>query len=224
MADRYNLFDFPHKPFRFMWMEVVSEVGNVNYTDDGALEALERKIKFAADSYAHHNRDESEFFGPLLRRIDAALADGWVADHEHHLGVLEGLKERMRALRSEANVEARGRATEAFYRDLCRYLAEDLDHMMMEQTEIMQRFQDRHTDAELQQMERDFIAARVDPDYMKSLTPLFLRAGNIDQRTFVLGIIKSQVPAPAFDDLVQGLVASIVPAAELQQIQQRLGT
>ena len=44
MSDRYSFFEFPHKPFRFMWMEEVSSIGNVNYTDDVALDALQTMI------------------------------------------------------------------------------------------------------------------------------------------------------------------------------------
>jgi hypothetical protein len=47
MSERYNLFDFPHQPFRFMWMEIVSEVGSTNYTDDAAVDALAKKVSFA---------------------------------------------------------------------------------------------------------------------------------------------------------------------------------
>lgn len=53
----------------------------------------------------------------------------------------------------------------------------------------MAHFQANFTDAELHQMERDFIK-HMDPKMMQAMTPIFLRAGNIDDRTKIIGAIK----------------------------------
>jgi hypothetical protein len=223
MPNRHNLFDFPHKAFRFMWMDVVSTIGTTDPGSQKALEQLDDKVKFAVDSYAHHNEDESTWFAPRLRELDAPLADKWVADHEENLHAMESLKERLRTIRDESDPRARAAMLADYYRDACDFLAEDLMHMAMEQNEVMGVFQRAFTDEQLRDLEVQFIAERIDPAYMKGLTPLFLRACNLDERTMLLSLIKRQVPSPeAFQGLLGGLVASIVPAEELAQIRARL--
>lgn len=53
----------------------------------------------------------------------------------------------------------------------------------------MAHFQAHFSDAELDQIEIAFIK-QMDPRHLQSLTPLFLRAGNLDDRTKILGAIK----------------------------------
>jgi len=224
VARRHNFFDFPHKPFRHMWMDLVSSIGCVNYTDDRALEELAGKVQFATDVYAHHNRDESEWFGPRLQELDSELTSRWLADHEEHLHTLTDLRDDIHAIREEKDLTKRGELTAAFYDKACAYLAGDLDHMISEQTEVMKAFQDRYDDDELREMEARFLQERIDPAYLQRLTPLFLRAGNLDERTFLLSIAQQQAPSPeAFQGLLGDLVASIVPPNELVEIRRRLG-
>ncbi len=224
MAERHNLFEFPHKSFRFMWMEVVSVAGTANSGDDASLAQLQAKVDFAVDAYAHHNHDESSWFAPKLAEIDRDLAARWVSEHAEHEHVLQSLKDRVRAIRAEPDAASRSAKLKDFYRFVCRFLADDLDHMAMEQEAIMTAFQGAFTDEQLRALEGQFIAERIDPAYMQSLTPLFLRACNIDERTQLLSLVQKQVPSPeAFRGLLDGLVAGIVPAGELTQIRGRLG-
>ena len=62
-----------------------------------------------------------------------------------------------------------------------------------EETVVMAEFQANFTDAELQTIETDFIK-QMDPKHLQELTPMFMRAGNIDDRTRMLFAIK--VPPP----------------------------
>ncbi len=224
MSERKNFFDFPHKAFRYMWMDVVAEIGSTNPSLDASLAAMEAKVNFACDAYAHHNKDESEWMGPRLQELDAALTKHWLSDHDSHLGTLDELKSRVRAIRSSPDVDARTRALGELYRFACRFLAEDLVHMQLEQEPIMAAFQKAYSDDQLQAMEMQFIQERINPTLMKSLTPLFLKSGNVDDRTRLLSVIKRQVPAPAFDELLAGLVAGFVSPEELTQLRSRLAT
>ncbi len=222
MSERKNFFDFPHKAFRYMWMDVVAVVGTTNPSLDPSLDAMEAKISFACDAYAHHNQDESEWMGPRLQELDAPLAKRWLDDHDSHLNTMEELKSRVRALRATADVGARARALGELYRFVCHFLAEDLVHMELEQEPIMAAFQKAYSDDQLQDMEAQFIRDRIDPSLMKKLTPLFLKACDVDDRTRLLSVIKRQVPAPAFEELLGGLVAGIVGPEELAQLRSRL--
>jgi hypothetical protein len=223
MADRHNFFTFPHKPFRHMWMDVVAAVGRTNPTLEKDLEALDTKVAFACDVYAHHNRDESEWFATRVRELDSALATRWLRDHDSHLEVLTKLTARVHAIRGNPSVEARTKELADLYRYVCHFLAEDLVHMEFEQTEIMSSFQKAYTDEQLRAMEQQFIQERIDPAFMQSLTPLFLQAGNVDDRTFLLTMAKQKMPPPAFNQMLSGLVANIVAPEELSQLKTRLG-
>jgi hypothetical protein len=223
MSERKNFFEFPHKAFRYMWMDIVGVVGGTNPSLEGSLAAMETKMTFACDAYAHHNKDESEWLGPRLHELDAPLAQRWLADHDSHLTTLDELKSRVRSIRSTAAVEERTRALGELYRFVCRFLAEDLVHMELEQEPIMAAFQKAYSDDQLEAMEAQFIRDRINPDLMKTLTPLFLKAGNVDDRTRLLSVIKQQVPPPVFEGIFGGLVAGLVDPEELAQLRSRVG-
>jgi hypothetical protein len=222
MSERKNFFDFPHKAFRYMWMDVVAAIGATNPSLDGSLAAMEAKVTFACDAYAHHNKDESEWMGPRLQELDASLAKHWLADHDSHVGTMEELQSRAHAIRSTPDVAERTRALGELYRYVCRFLAEDLVHMQLEQEPIMAAFQKAYSDDQLQAMEAQFIQERINPALMKSLAPLFLKSGNVDDRTRLLSVVKRQVPPPAFEELLAGLVAGLVGPEELAQLRSRL--
>jgi hemerythrin-like domain-containing protein len=205
-----------------MWMEVVSKIGCVNFTDDKDLEALQDLVNYATDVYAHHNRDESEWFGVRLRALDEGLAHRWLRDHDEHLQVLTEFRERLQEIRRRP-VDERCSMISDYYDYACSFLKNDLEHMWMEQGEIMAVFHAKYTDDELRELEAQFIRERIDPAYMQRLAPLFLRASNIEDRTFSLSIMKEQAPPEAFRGMLEDLAAKIIPAAELGVIKQRIG-
>ncbi|MBN2196460.1 MAG: hypothetical protein JW751_26855 [Polyangiaceae bacterium] len=223
MSDRHNFFELPHKPFRLMWMELVGAIGAINPRDEAALARLEARVEFATDVYAEHNRDESEWYGPRLRELHAELAARWLADHEDHLRLLASLGGRTRAVRAELAVAARRDLLADLYRFFCEFVADDLAHMSLEEGQIMFAFQAAYDDDRLHELEAAFIAERVSPDAMQRLTPLYLRACNVDERAVVFAWLQRRTPADIFDDLMGGVVANVVPAGELAEIRARLG-
>ncbi len=223
MADRYNLFELPHKPFRLMWTELVGPLGSVNPADEGALARLEARIEFATEVYAQHNRDESEWLGPHLRAANPALAERWLADHADHQRVLEHLAARARAVCVETDRAVRRDLLADLYRFFCEFLADDLAHMSLEQGEIMFELQAAHDDDELRALEAEFLDSQVSADQLQRVTPLFLRAGNFDERAWILELAQRRIERDAFEDLMARVVPSIVPPRELAEIRARLG-
>ena len=220
---RYNFFDFPHKPFRFMWLELIQHIGNANYTSDDALRALKAEVDFAATTYIHHGRDESEWFGARLAELDADLAKAWIAEHSSQEAELLEFPARAQALLDEPDHGKRAELARDFYIFASAFLARELDHMMNEQQKVMVPFQEAYDDDTLMEMEQQFLRDRISPEYMQSLTPLFLRSGNIDERHFTLSIIQSQIPDGPFRGMLDDFAAQFVPADELSVIKQRLG-
>ncbi|HOU92906.1 MAG TPA: hypothetical protein PLU22_17755 [Polyangiaceae bacterium] len=223
MSDRYNLFELPHKPFRLMWAELLGPLGAVNPTDEAALARLEARIEFATEVYAQHNREESEWLGPRLRVINPELADRWLADHADHQRVLEHLAARARSVCAEADVAARRELLADLYRFFCEFMADDLAHMSLEQGEIMCELQAAYDDDELRALERAFLDEQVSADQLQRVTPLFLRAGNLDERARILALAQRRIDHDAFEDLMARVVPRIIPAPELAELRARLG-
>jgi hypothetical protein len=220
---RYNFFDFPHKPFRFMWLELVQHIGNANYTSDEALRKLKEEVDFAANTYIHHGNDESEWFGARLAELAPEMARDWIAEHDSQEAELREFPVRAQALLDEPDHAKRAEMARDFYIFASKFVAEELHHMMKEQEKVMVPFQEAYTDEQLMELEQQFLRDRISPEYMQSLTPLFLRSGNIDERHFTLSIIQSQIPADAFAGMLDDFAAQFVPADELAVIKQRLG-
>jgi hypothetical protein len=223
MADRYNFFELPHKGFRMMWAELIGPLGSLDVGDEESLCQLEARLEFATEVYAQHNRDESEWFGPRLCVIDTELTQRWLADHADHEHVLAHLMARARALRVEPDLAVRRELLADFYRFFCEYVADDFEHMSLEQGEIMCAFQVAYDDDQLRELEAQFLAERVSADTLQRLTPLFLRAFNREERTWLLTHLHRRLDPETFAHLMGDVVERAVPARELPELRVRFG-
>jgi len=95
--------------------------------------------------------------------------------------------------------------------------------MSLEQGEIMCELQAAYDDDELRALERAFLDEQVSADQLQRVTPLFLRAGNLDERARILALAQRRIDHDAFEDLMARVVPRIIPAPELAELRARLG-
>lgn len=64
---RQDMFQLPHKAFRYMWTEATRLVGSLDVTDKEEVERTADAVLFACKIYLHHNHIESETFAPPIK-------------------------------------------------------------------------------------------------------------------------------------------------------------
>jgi hypothetical protein len=218
-----NLFIFPHKAFRFMFCELLNKIGKVNYTNDKELEELQKDVNYAVHAYTTHNHDESTYWADLLKEKEPETVAKWLKDHEEHEHELHEFDKSIASIIAEKSLQKRTGLVDSLYQALADFLIGDLTHMREEQTIINDLYLKHYSVEEINGLEMTFIK-QMDPKHMQALTPLLMRAHNLDGRAFLLGAIKNTgAPPPALHGIL-GLLRSInVPNEEITEIFTRVG-
>lgn len=195
----------------------------MNYTNNKELEELQKDINYATHVYTTHNHDESTYWADLLKEKEPEVVAKWLKDHKEHEHELHEFDKSIASILAEKSAQKRTGLVDTFYQSLADFLIGDLQHMREEQTTINDLYLKHYSVEELDRLELAFIK-QMDPKHMQALTPLLMRAHNLDGRAYLLGAIKNTgAPPPALLGIL-GLLRSInVPNEELTEIFTRVG-
>jgi hypothetical protein len=156
---------------------------------------------------------ENIFFGFLHRR---AKRRG--LDRKPHISVVRT------AIQSVLEIEdhdARLLAGAKAYRLVTQSVAHHLEHMIYEETVIMDLFRTKLSDPEIDAIEA-VVVKHLPPSMLQACTPIFIRYHNTQGRAYLLNIIKASAPPPAFAG-VCGLAKSLLSAQEVESLEKALG-
>lgn len=173
--------------------------------------------------YTAHNHDESTYWADLLKEKEPEVVDKWLKDHKEHEHELHEFDKNIASIIAEKSNEKRAGMVDSLYHSLAEFLIGDLAHMREEQTIINDLYLKHYTVAEIDRLEMEFVK-QMDPKHLQGLTPLLMRAHNLDGRAFLLGAIKNTGAPPQALQGILGLLRSInVPNDEITEIFTRVG-
>jgi len=165
-----NLFYFPHKFFRKLWMTVIGDVGKTDFQDQEEVQMLIPFVTMAADAYIEHNHGENEFFLSMLEEKDPEQHAKWKNDHKHHEEELEVMKKEVRRIAAIADNTERRIEGLKWSSVLHRFLAADLEHMDFEENQIMSLLAKHFPAPALKEQEMKLIKS-LRPEFLKQMLP-----------------------------------------------------
>ncbi|HTT09679.1 MAG TPA: hemerythrin domain-containing protein [Burkholderiaceae bacterium] len=194
---RHDIYAAVHKGLRACMAHVLVEAGRMDTTDaDDTAQALGsmRHLLLLCRTHLEH---EDRFVHAAMEARCPGSAATTRGDHEHHVRSIVQLESAARAVEDSAG-EARRSAARALYTLLSRFVAENYEHMHVEETRNNIVLWAEYTDAELIALKGRLIAAippEVNMAFMRwmapSLSPL--------ERAELLGNARQGMPAAAFD-------------------------
>lgn len=193
---RHDMYRPVHKGLRSMMCDVLVRVGRLDAGDDvevAATAACVRDMLGLCRSHLHH---ENQFIHAAMESRRRGSSATTARDHLHHEKSIEALEGRLRVL-EHGNREARQEVAQALYRDLALFVADNFQHMDVEETANNAELWETHADEELAAV-HDALVASIPPEKMLVYLRWMVPAMAPEERVELFAGIRQNLPAEAF--------------------------
>jgi hypothetical protein len=195
-APRVDMYSGIHKALRALMADTLLAVGRMDWSDDLETAQTTQRIVELLDFCRSHLAHENEFVHAAIE-ARAPGASETIAheheEHEQHIALLGATVEAVRA----APAELRAGLSLELYRELALFIAENFQHMHVEETAHNAVLWARYTDAELIEIHGALVAS-IPPQEMMYTARWLVPFMNPAERAGLLGDMKAHAPAPAF--------------------------
>lgn len=199
-AQRFDIYQFIHKGLRDFMGDTLSRLGRVDVTDAEDLADAMSRVEGLLDFCAKHVQHENEFIHTAIRARQPGAASRTADDHVEHLRSIDVLHKEVRAV-YDADDAQRHVLALRLYRHLALFVAENLQHMHIEETANNAALWAHYTDEELVAL-HDRLVATVSPADMMLSMRWMVPAMTPQQRAGMLGEMKAGAPAEVFEAVV----------------------
>jgi hypothetical protein len=196
-APRYDLYLGIHKALRAYMGDSLALLGRSDWSDAADREAALARMRELLWICTVHLEDENRFVHPALEACTPGAAARIAAEHQHHQRDIDALGRHADRLAAAPDA-ALGLG---LYHRLSRFVAENFEHMLYEESEHNALLWARYSDDELAAIEADIVAA-VPPEAMAVLLPWFLSALNHPERVGLLAGLRQGMPPEIFDGVL----------------------
>jgi len=193
--ERVNLYMPIHKALRSFMTDTLGRVGRLDVFDADELQATLGQLDTLLTSCADHVQHENDFLHTAIEARQPAGSARTAADHLEHVESIE-------ALRAEANALAAAAADQRMvlalrlYRHLALFVAENFQHMHIEETVNAAALWKHYSDAELHQL-HDRLLATLPPEAHLLVARWMVPAMNPTERAGMLNEMKQATPPEA---------------------------
>ena len=204
-APRFDMYGPIHKALRSFMCDTLLRAGRIDVNDaaefDATLGQVDTLLAFCLDHIEHENA----FVHAAIEARRPAGAQRTTDDHVEHIETIAALREETAALRG-TKPQARPMLAHRLYHHLALFVAENFQHMHIEETANNAALWALYSDAELHEIhgrilagippEKDLVVARW---MIPALCPM--------ERAIIVGHAKAQMPPEAF----LGVLAHVRP-------------
>jgi hypothetical protein len=202
---RMDLYLSIHKALRSFMSDTLVRVGRIDVADaadrDAALAQLDRLLELCLG----HLRHENAFVHTAIEARQPAGSRRVAEEHVEHVDTIAELQAEVHALRSSQADDAE-RLAVRLYRHLALFVAENFQHMHVEETTHNALLWQHYSDRELGELHARILAS-ISPEEHALVARWMLPASTPAERAQIVGAAKSQMPAEA----LSGMLATIRP-------------
>lgn len=219
-SPRMDMYAGIHKAMRAVMADTLVQIGRMDAADDASLQAGTQRLLELLEFCTSHLQHENDFVHAAMEARAPGASAAVAHEHEEHLADiarLSGLVQRLR----EAQAPARGPLALALYRELSRFVAHNLEHMLVEETAHNAVLWAHYTDAELAGI-HDALVASIPPQEMMFTARWMVPAMCPAERAMVLADMRAKAPAPAFEAILS-IVQPHLDGGEWTKLTRALG-
>ena len=216
---RPHLYTGIHKALRKYMSAVLTSVGQLDATDDLQCREVMADVQQLLDVLHGHVETENTMVHPAIEARYPGTLAGITAEHAGHEVAIEQLRHYTRTLLTLSGKE-RGAFALFLYRELSSFVAENLEHMLREETQNQHLLWAAYSDAELLAIEQA-IHASLPPEKMAALLPWIVSAISVEERLEMYQGMRQTVPPVAFDGALS-IARSCLPARAWEKLSTAL--
>jgi hypothetical protein len=198
--------------------ETLLSVGRMDPDDEADVEAAAASVRELLAFARSHLQHEEVWIHPALESVRAGSSEKTRTDHLEHREAFTLIETSLRALESSTG-PARASAALRLYRQLALFLAENFQHMHVEESDNHATLVECYRDEEVIALS-DRLVASLTPTEKATAMRWMVAQVNAAERAAVLTKVRETAPAPAFAALL-GLVRphlSVRDAAKLDAV------
>lgn len=196
-SGRPNLYAAVHKGLRAFMGDTLVAIGRADPNDAQELASALQQVRDLLEIALSHLEHEDRFMHTAMEACRPGSSERTADDHQGHLEAIAALRAGLaRVENSEA--QARGAAVDALYRRLARFVAENFEHMEIEESQNMAVLWEALDDAQLESIHGAIIQA-IPPLTMARFQRWILPSVSHPERVGMLAEMRANAPAPAFE-------------------------
>ncbi|MDO9292682.1 MAG: hemerythrin domain-containing protein [Hydrogenophaga sp.] len=203
-SSRENLYAGIHKALRAFMTDTLLAVGRADPSDPQDVAEASGRVIGLMNLCEAHVQHENSFVHPAIEARTPGVCGEVAQDHVEHLHHIQRLRAAAQQLPGlDAPLQAG--ALHALYLELSLFVADNLQHMHVEETRHNAALWSAYTDAELRAI-HDALVATIPPSEMMQVMRWMLPQMHALERLQVLGGMRQGAPAPVFQavlDVVQ---------------------
>ena len=204
-GQRFDLYSPIHKGIRAFMASTLEAAGRMDWTDAQDVATNLQEVRSLLGFLRSHLHHENQFLHPALEARRPGSACRTAAEHVDHGRALEALEAAILAVERAAGA-ARAQAAQQLYRELALLVADNIEHMQVEETENNAALWAAYSDAELVAL-HEALLATISPAEMSVAMRWMVPAMAPAERAGLLAEIQAKLPAEAF----AGLLAALQP-------------
>lgn len=187
-SPRLDLYAHIHKALRLFMTDTLQQLGRIDIDDPLDLAAGLAQLDALLDACAHHLDKENTYVHPAIEARRAGASAAIEAEHEEHLDAIATLRAEAAALRAMPSAAAAQR----LYRRLADFVADNFEHMAVEENRHNQALWAAYSDAELFEIHGRILAS-IGPREMSEVLRWMIPALTPAERAMVVGGMPPQV-------------------------------
>ncbi|HKX44019.1 MAG TPA: hypothetical protein VJO99_22860 [Burkholderiaceae bacterium] len=195
-APRFDMYVSIHKALRSLMCDTLLRAGRMDVHDPADLAAALEQIDTLLTSCLDHIDHENTFVHTAIEARRPAGARHTADDHIGHLESIAALRGDVAALRV-ATPSSRSTLAHKLYHHLALFVAENFQHMHVEETANNAALWALYSDAELIEI-HDRLLATIPPAKELQIMRWMIPASSPMERAIVLGHVKTMTPPEAF--------------------------
>ncbi|MGZ3184921.1 MAG: hemerythrin domain-containing protein [Telluria sp.] len=208
---RYDIYRRIHKALRSCFADTLARLGRADPQDAHEAAAVLAQVRQMAAFAAGHLFHEDCHIHPAMEARQPGSARTTLADHEHHDYAISKLIS-VAAQAEQAQGQQRAVLFAQLYQQVSLFVAENLTHMHVEETENAAVLWACYSDAELAAIEQAIVGSLTPEEKMVSMRWM-IPAVTPQERAFMLGGMRQAMPVQAFEGLL-GQVRPLLSGAE----------
>lgn len=196
-AARYNIYANIHKALRAAMSEALVGVGRLDADDDIQVAAVLEQVRALHSFLAVHLDHENRFLHTAMEARQPGSSGDTAREHAEHECALRSLQRAVEAV-ANSPAPARAAAVLQLYRQLALLVAENIEHMNLEETQNHAVLCANYTDAEVRAIEVALVAA-LSPESAAMSLRWMIPAVNHAERVALFHGIQESAPTPVFE-------------------------
>jgi hemerythrin HHE cation binding domain-containing protein len=202
---RVDLYAPIHKALRGFMSDTLARIGSLDVFDMAEMRDTLVQLERLLGQCESHLRHEEEFMHPALEARHPGASRRASEDHEDQAASIRALRVESRSL-LEVPAPERSETALQLYRHLALFVAENFQHMQVEETTHNTVLWAHYSDDELTALHRRLLA-RIPPQESLQVARWMVPALPPEERTELLRSVQRSMPAEAF----HGLLETVMP-------------